>query len=92
MRLPYHGGFAAVAFAFAPLSITGCTSIPASDNVKLINEEFMVPAVDPGIPLYVRNKLPEGMTQFNEDNIVLFVHGATDPAETSFDLKLDRIS
>ncbi len=32
------------------------------------------------------------MTQFTLDNIVLFVHGATYPAETSFDLRLDGIS
>ena len=63
-----------------------------TDNVKLVSEEFMIPAVDPGIQLYVRNKRPEGMTQFTPDNIVLFVHGATYPAETSFDLKLDGIS
>ena len=66
--------------------------MPAAENVKLVTEEFMVPAVDPGIQLYVRNKRPEGMTQFTKDNIVLFVHGATYPAETSFDLKLDGIS
>jgi len=63
-----------------------------ADNVKLVAEEFMIPAVDPGIQLYVRNKRPDGMTQFSPDNIVLFVHGATYPAETSFDLKLDGIS
>ena len=66
--------------------------MPAAENVKLVTEEFMVPAVDPGIQLYVRNKRPEGMTRFTKDNIVLFVHGATYPAETSFDLKLDGIS
>lgn len=63
-----------------------------ADNVKLVTEEFMVPASDPGFQLYVRNKRPDSMTQFSKDNIVLFVHGATYPAETSFDLKLDGIS
>jgi len=92
MRLPIGGGIAAVAFVFSTLVTTGCTTMPATENVKLVTEEFMVPAVDPGIQLYVRNKRPEGMTRFTKDNIVLFVHGATYPAETSFDLKLDGIS
>src|ERR1019366_7708058 len=91
-EMPFHGGIAAVAFAFITLFTTGCTTMQTTDNVKLVTEEFMVPAVDPGIELYVRNKRPEGMAQFTKDNIVLFVHGATYPAETSFDLKLDGIS
>jgi pimeloyl-ACP methyl ester carboxylesterase len=52
-------------------------------------EEFMVPARDdPKIQLYVRNKRPEGMTQFSAEKTVVFVHGATYPAETAFDLQL----
>ena len=43
--------------------------MPAAENVKLVTEEFMVPAVDPGIQLYVRNKRPEGMTQFTKDSV-----------------------
>ena len=58
----------------------------------LVTEEFMVPAVDPGIQIYVRNKRPHSMRSFNPDNIVLFVHGATTPSETGFDLKLDGMS
>jgi len=52
----------------------------------------MIPGGDPGIQLYVRNKRPEGLTKFTPDNIVLFVHGATYPAETSFDLRLNGVS
>jgi pimeloyl-ACP methyl ester carboxylesterase len=59
---------------------------------KLVMEEFMVPAVDAGVQLYVRNKHPEGVTAFPSDKILLFVHGATYPAETSFDLKLNGLS
>lgn len=60
--------------------------------MELITEEFMIPGSDPGIQLYVRNKRPEGLTRFTPDNIVLFVHGATYPADTSFDLELDGLS
>ncbi len=60
--------------------------------VKLASESYHVPARDPGIQLYVRNKRPEAMTTFTPDRILLFVHGATYPAETTFDLQLDGLS
>ena len=56
---------------------------------KVVMEEFMVPAKDEGIQLYVRNKRPEGMNQFGPERTLLFVHGATYPAHTAFDLQLD---
>jgi len=59
---------------------------------KLVMEEFMVPAVDPGINLYVRNKHPQGVKKFAGDKILLYVHGATYPSETAFDLKLNGLS
>lgn len=92
MILPFRCGIAAVALAIATLITTGCATMQTTGSAKLVTEEFMIPAVDPGIQLYVRNKRPEGMTQFRPENIVLFVHGATYPAETSFDLKLDGVS
>jgi pimeloyl-ACP methyl ester carboxylesterase len=52
----------------------------------------MVPSGDPGISLYVRNKRPADLTTFAADRTVLFVHGATYPAETAFDLTLDGMS
>ena len=65
--------------------------IPAGGQ-GLVTEEFMVPAADPGVQLYVRNKRLPNVASFTADNVVLFVHGATYPAETSFDLQLDGIS
>lgn len=55
-------------------------------------EEFKIPAVDPGIELYMRNKHPAGVTRFAPGKILLLVHGATYPAEASFDLKLNGLS
>lgn len=63
-----------------------------AQSVKLATESYHVPARDPGIQLYVRNKRPQGITKFTSDRIVLFVHGATYPAETAFDLQLDGMS
>lgn len=67
-------------------------SLPAGAQTKLVTEEFMVPARDAGIELYVRNKRPDGMTAFSPDKTVVFVHGATYPAETAFDLALGGLS
>jgi pimeloyl-ACP methyl ester carboxylesterase len=92
MKCPFHRGFAAALTAFAILLTMGCTAMSTTESPKLVMEEFMIPAVDPGVQLYVRNKRPESLAKFGPDNIVLFVHGATYPAETSFDLKLDGIS
>ncbi len=64
----------------------------AADGRPLVMEEFMVPSVDPGISLYVRNKHPQGADAFTGDKILLYVHGATYPSETAFDLKLNGLS
>jgi pimeloyl-ACP methyl ester carboxylesterase len=56
---------------------------------RLITEEMMVKSSDPGIEIYVRNKRPADMTSFRPERTVLYVHGATYPSETAFDLKLD---
>ena len=58
---------------------------------KVVMEEVMVPS-EPGIEIYVRNKRPADMTAFRPERTLLFVHGATYPAHTSFDLKLDGVS
>lgn len=64
----------------------------AAQGVELVTEEFMVPSGDPGIEIFVRNKRPEGTTSFSPARTVLFVHGATYPAHTSFDLPLGGLS
>ena len=53
---------------------------------------MMVKTADPGIEIYVRNKRPADMTSFRPEQTVLYVHGATYPSETAFDLKLDGVS
>ncbi len=60
--------------------------------IKLITHETFIPSALPGVSIYVRNKHPAGMTYFTPGRTVLFVHGATYPAETSFDLRLDGFS
>jgi len=55
----------------------------------LITEDFMVPAHDTGIEIFVRNKRPAQMRVFDPARTVLFVHGATYPAHTTFDLPIE---
>jgi pimeloyl-ACP methyl ester carboxylesterase len=63
----------------------------SAQTPKVVMEEMMVPS-EPGVEIYVRNKRPADMTAFRPERTLLFVHGATYPAHTSFDLKLDGMS
>src|SRR5690349_23428501 len=65
---------------------------PQPKAPQIVMEEFMVPAADPGIQLYVRNKHAQGMTTVGAERILLYVHGATYPSETAFDLSLGGFS
>ena len=82
------------AFAQAPQIVREnmIAAATAATAPKLVTEEMMVPAADPGIEIYVRNKRPADMAGFRPERTLLFVHGATYPAETAFDLKLDGLS
>ena len=64
----------------------------AEPTLKLVTEQFMIDFADPGIRLYVRNKRPEDLLQFTSEKTLLFVHGATQPAEATFDLPLEGLS
>jgi len=68
---------------------SGITADPAQ---KLVVEQFMIDAADPGIKLYVRNKHSEDLKQFSWEKTLLFVHGATQPSEATFDLPLEGLS
>ncbi|MES2152379.1 MAG: alpha/beta fold hydrolase [Pseudomonadota bacterium] len=72
------------------LLLVGLQAGAAAPQLEM--EEFRVASSDPGLTLYVRNKHPKGMTGFAGERIVLFVHGSTYPAETSFDLALGGLS
>ena len=58
---------------------------------KLESTDTMIPSGDAGIQLFVRNKHPAGK-ESSPDKILLFVHGATYPAETAFDLPIEGVS
>jgi pimeloyl-ACP methyl ester carboxylesterase len=81
-----------VATSFVALISLDLASHVAAQPVQLVVEDYHVPASDSSIQLFVRNKRPKAMTRFAADKTVLFVHGATYPAETTFDLELDGLS
>jgi pimeloyl-ACP methyl ester carboxylesterase len=57
--------------------------------MNLVTESYHVPSADDGVRLYVRNTRPEGLNAFSSERTLLFVHGATYPSDTMFDLKID---
>jgi pimeloyl-ACP methyl ester carboxylesterase len=63
-----------------------------AQQTQLVSEDIMVKSPDAGIEIFVRNKRPANMTSFRPERTVVFVHGATYPAHTAFDLKLGGLS
>ena len=82
-----------ICMAMAAL-LSACAAERAQNrsSAALATEEFMIPAVDPGIRLYVRNKRLASESRFPGERVLLFVHGATYPASTAFDLPLGGMS
>ena len=77
----------------APLAAPLLAPVAAEAQApQIATEEFMVPAKDAGIELFLRNKRPEGLAAFTPGRTLLMVHGATYPAHTAFDLPLGGLS
>lgn len=78
------------------LAWAGVIAAPAAKSdagvTDLVAEDFMIDSADPGVRLYVRNKHPAGQESFGPERTLLFVHGASQPAEATFDLPLDGLS
>jgi len=58
----------------------------------LVTADHMIPADTAGIELFLRNKRPADMTAFSAARTMLFVHGATYPANAIFDFPIDGLS
>ena len=76
----------------APIAAPLLASTAAAQGTALTTEEYMVPSGDPGIELFVRNKRSEANAAHSPARTLLFVHGATYPAHTAFDLPLGGLS
>jgi pimeloyl-ACP methyl ester carboxylesterase len=79
-----------MSLSFAVASTFLSTGAGARD-AKLVAIDTMIPSGDPGIELFVRNKHIANR-ESDPSKIVLFVHGATYPAETAFDLPIEGVS
>ncbi len=74
----------------AALSLRGHS--PDAWSAAVAVEEFMIPSGDPGIDLYLRNKHRADPAASTADKILLYVHGTSQAAETTFDLRLEGVS
>lgn len=72
----------------AVLFLLTCAIVQAA---PLKQDEF-INAVDPGIKLFVRSKQPAPQIAATDDNVVLFIHGATFPSTPDFDLNYQDYS
>lgn len=68
-----------------------CTASGAPGR-KVVTEEVRIPSDTKGIELYLRTKHPAESTKFTPERVLLYVHGATYPSETAFDLQLNGFS
>jgi pimeloyl-ACP methyl ester carboxylesterase len=96
-RQAFCGSTFALGAVLSPQPAKAQTATPGSITTaaaaqRLVNEQFMIDAADPGVKLYVRNKHPEDLKQFISEKTLLFVHGATQPSEATFDLPLEGMS
>jgi pimeloyl-ACP methyl ester carboxylesterase len=70
----------------APLVTALCVST-AYAQPAIVKNDFQISGLDPGIKLFMRAKMAQGMNRFTNDNVVLFLHGATSPSTCDFDLR-----
>src|SRR5262245_58864268 len=57
-----------------------------AQDAGIVKAATQIDGLDPGIKLFVREKMAQGNTRFTDDNVVLFLHGATAPSTCDFDL------
>ncbi|MGY0574767.1 alpha/beta hydrolase family protein [Bradyrhizobium sp. RDM12] len=74
------------AFARATTAVLLLATQVSAQEIKIAKTDMQVDALDPGIKLFLREKMAEANTTFNEDNVILFLHGATSPSTCDFDL------
>ena len=78
--------------ALSLLTLIGCAASRGSIESKVVSESYLIPSGDPGIQLYIRNKHREGIKHFRTERTVIYVNGATQASEATFDLALDGYS
>src|SRR5437868_5778787 len=79
-------GGAAMVFKLKSALAAGLIALPTAAHCKPVKQDYHIDGADPGVRLFVRQKMAEGNTRFTDDNIVVFIHGATGPSTCDFDL------
>lgn len=75
-------------FVLSLFSLLLAVGSPAwsKDSAKLVTEDFHIPSGTAGVELFLRNKHQKNLKTFSPERTVLYIHGATQPSETVFDL------
>ena len=64
----------------------------SAQDVKIAKSDSQIDARDSGVKLFLRQKIADGNTPFNDTNVILFLHGATGPSTCDFDLPYEDYS
>lgn len=80
--------FTCIARKLGLLCLALLSSLAMAADPKITTNEFNLDTELPGVKIYVRNKHLASQSKFTGDKVVLFVHGATYPSETAFDINL----
>jgi pimeloyl-ACP methyl ester carboxylesterase len=62
-------------------------SAAVAQQPAISKTDTQIDGLDPGIKIFLREKMPQRNTHFSNDNVVLFLHGATSPSTCDFDLQ-----
>src|SRR5882672_10624049 len=94
LKTAIHNYLPAAAFLLLAFCTPGTSA--HEDAIKgtisnLVSEDLRIPSDTPGIELFLRNKHPKNWAA-STGRVLLYVHGATYPSETAFDLRLDGMS
>ena len=94
VKTAIHGYLTAAVFLLLALFTSGASAHDATLKGAISNlvfEDLRIPSDTPGIELFLRNKHAKNQGA-STGRVLLYVHGATYPSETAFDLKLDGLS
>ena len=61
-------------------------------HAEIVKVDDYIDGADPGVKLFVRNKFAEPKIKATNNNVVLFIHGATFPSTPDFDLQFQDYS
>jgi pimeloyl-ACP methyl ester carboxylesterase len=82
----------AVVLLHAPARAAGPCEAAGAPARSVASESYHIASDTPGIQLYIRNKRPADLRAVGPERVLLYVHGATYPSETAFDLPLGGFS